>query len=391
MTASKPSEATLPGDATRELSQVARPSGVPSEIPSGFFSRSMDKQRFLPLDAYRGFIMILLVSEGLGFNLLPDKPFYQTIAYQFEHRPWGGAVFYDLIMPAFLFMVGVSMPFALGRRFERGESRRQVFHHVWVRCLRLVIISQVLVSIAERQAQIQFHNVLTQVAITYFFCFFLMQMDFWKQILAAFLMLAGHSALYLLFPGPDGAFAQVTNIGARIDRFIMGSNYVWPCVNINFFSETPGVLFGVWTGHLLRSAKPRSRQLKTLVLGMLAAFLLGLLFSPIVPINKWLWTATYTLYTTGWALLGLLAFILLIDGAGLRRPFWPLVVVSVNSLFVYCLSMVLRGWIDQSLTVFTGGFKFIGTFAPVLQSFSVLLVIWLIAYWMYRREIVIRV
>ena len=100
---------------------------------------------------------------------------------------------------------------------------------------------------------------------------------------------------------------------------------------------------------------------------------------------------SHTLFTTGWALLGLLAFILLMDGAGLRRPFWPLVVVSVNSLFVYCLSMVLRGWIDQSLAIFSGGFKFIGTFAPVLQSFSVLLVIWLIAYWMYRREIIIRV
>ena len=300
-----------------------------AEVSLSRSSQPTESQRFLPLDAYRGLIMILLVSDGLGFNLLPDKPIYRAIANQFEHKPWGGAVFYDLIMPAFLFMVGVSMPFAIGRRFEKGETLGQVFHHVWVRCLKLVIISQIVVSIAERHAQIQFHNVLTQVAITYFLCFLLMQFKFWQQALAAFLLLAGHSALYLLFPGPDGAFAQVSNVGARIDHGIMGFNYVWPCVNINFFSETPGVLFGVWIGILLRGSKTRAEQLKILTVGMIAAFATGLLFSPLVPINKWLWTATYTLYTTGWAILGLLAAILLIEYAGIRKPMFPLIIVNI--------------------------------------------------------------
>jgi predicted acyltransferase len=335
--------------------------------------------------------MVLLVSDGLGFNLLPDKPFYRAVAYQFEHRPWGGAVFYDLIMPACLFMVGVAMPFAIGRRLDKGETHRQVFRHVGVRCLRLILISEICVSIAEQRAQIQFHNVLTQVAVTYLICFFLMQLKFWQQGLTAFLLLAGHSALYLLFPGPDGAFAQATNVGARIDRAIMGFNYVWPCVNINFLSETPGVLFGIWTGNLLRSSRPRTEQLKKLALGMLAAFTTGLLLSPIVPINKWLWTASYTLYTTGWAILGLLAFIFFVDYAHIRKPLFPLVAVSMNSLFVYCLDMLLRGWINQSLTIFTGGFKCIGTFAPIAQSFSVLMVIWLVALWMYRRRIFVGV
>jgi len=370
---------------------VAQARHISTEGRSGPSTTGVEKPRFLPLDAYRGLIMILLVSNGLGFNLLPDKPFYRAVAYQFEHRPWGGAVFYDLIMPAFLFMVGVAMPFAIGRRFDKGETPQQVFHHVGVRCLRLILISEICVSIAEHQAQIQFHNVLTQVAITYFLCFFLMQLKFWQQGLAAFLLLAGHSALYLLLPGPDGAFAQATNVGARIDRAIMGFNYVWPCVNINFLSETPGVLFGIWTGNLLRSRRPQTAQLKKLALGMVAAFATGLLLSPMVPINKWLWTASYTLYTTGWAILGLLAFILLVDYAGIRRHLFPLIVVSMNLLFVYCLDMLLRGWINQSLMIFTGGFKFIGVFAPLAQSFSVLTVIWLVAYWMYRRGIFVKV
>ncbi len=386
-----PSLTTHPSVATDPATQIAESKPTQTETVSVAAQPSLEKQRFLPLDAYRGLIMVLLVSDGFGFDKLPKQPLYDLIAHQFQHKPWGGAVFYDLIMPAFLFMVGVAMPFAFQRRLQKGETPRQIFHHVWVRCVSLILISEILVSIGEGRAQIQFHNVLTQVAITYFLCFFLMQMKFWQQALAAFLLLAGHSALYLLFPGPDGAFAQATNVGARIDRAIMGFNYVWPCVNINFLSETPGVLFGVWTGNLLRSQRPRAEQLKILALGMAAAFATGLLLSPLVPINKWLWTASYTLYTTGWVLLGMLAMILLVEYAGIRKPAFPLLVVGMNSLFVYCVDGLLRGGIDRSLRLFTRGFESIGTFAPVIQSCAVLLVIWSMAFWLYRRKIFIRV
>ncbi len=387
----EPSLTTPPSVATEPATEVAVAKVSPAPTVVSGIEPALDKQRFLPLDVYRGVIMVLLVSDGFGFNKLPKEPFYQLIAHQFEHKPWGGAVFYDLIMPAFLFMVGVAMPFALRRRIEKGETPRQVFHHVWVRCVTLILISQVLVSIGEGRAQIQFHNVLTQVAITYFLCFFIMQMKFWQQVLVAFLLLAGHSAMYLLFPGPDGAFAQVTNVGARIDRAIMGFNYVWPCVNINFLSETPGVLFGVWTGKLLRSQKPLAEKMKVLALGMVAAFASGLLLSPLVPINKWLWTASYTLYTTGWVLFGMLAIILLVEYTGIRRPMFPLLIVGANSLFVYCVDGLLRGGIDRSLRLFTKGFESLGTFAPVAQSCAVLLVIWATAWWLYRRKIFIKV
>jgi heparan-alpha-glucosaminide N-acetyltransferase len=346
--------------------------------------------RSLPLDAYRGLIMLLLVSEGFGLSELPKKPLYQFFAHQFEHKPWGGAVFYDLIMPAFLFMVGVAMTFSLARRMERGETFRELLKHTAIRCLKLMVISQILLSIERHHAHLQFHNVLTQVAATYFICFFLMRLRFPLQVLAAFLLLAGHSAIYLLFPAPDGAFQPVTNIGAVIDRALMGENYPWPCVNINFLCETVSVLFGVWTGRILLSDRPLFGKLKILGAGMAAAFAAGLLLSPVVPINKWLWTASYTLYTTGWSLAGLIAFYLLVEAAGIRRPMFPLQVIGMNSLFMYCTGELFHGWIDRSLAVFTGGFKIIGETAPVAQGCAVLGVIWLLAWWLYKRRIFIR-
>ncbi len=349
------------------------------------------KARFLPLDAYRGLIMILLISEGFGFRQLPNRGFYHIIAEQFHHRPWGGAVFYDLIMPAFLFMVGVAMPYAFAWRADRGANQHDKTRHVLMRCLRLIIISEILVSILENRPHLSVHNVLTVVAVTYFTCFFLMRLDMRKQAIVAATLLVVHSAIYLLFPGQGGAFAQVTNAGARLDRWLMLANFnlPWKCVTINLISEIPSVLFGVWVGNLLRSSKPRAEQMKILALGMVAAFALGLAFSPLVPINKWLWTATYTLYTTGWSILGLLILYLLIDVLGIRRPMFPLVVVGMNSLFIYCFSML--GIADGIIGPFSGGYKFLGIFAPVAQSCSVLLVNWLIAYWMYRKKIFVKV
>jgi heparan-alpha-glucosaminide N-acetyltransferase len=360
--------------------------GAPANPPQkGVEGGKPEAQRYLPLDAYRGLIMILLVSGGFGFSRLPKTALYLAIALQFEHRPWGGAVFYDLIMPAFLFMVGVAMPFSLGRRMERGDTFRQIFRHVGLRALKLLLLGQIVVP------ALNFHNVLTQVAATYFICFLLMQLKFRYQVLAAFLLLASHSALYLLFPGPDGAFQQVTNVGARIDRAIMGNNYPWPCNNINFLAETPGVLFGVWTGVLLRKSKTLPQLLKLLGTAATAAFAAGLLLSPLVPINKWLWTASYTLYTTGWSLVGLLLFFVLVKVLGIRKAMFPLVVVGMNSLVVYFVGQVQTGWINRVLRVFTGGFRFVGTFAPVLQSCAVTLCIWGLAYWLYKRRIFIKV
>src|SRR3954469_11441740 len=86
-------------------------------------------RRYLALDAYRGFIMLLLASEGFGFSMLKGDPTWGRVAGWFDHVPWEGLVFWDLIQPAFMFMVGVAMPFALAARTARGATERDNFRH----------------------------------------------------------------------------------------------------------------------------------------------------------------------------------------------------------------------------------------------------------------------
>src|SRR5690349_976575 len=83
--------------------------------------------RLISLDAFRGFIMLLLVSEGFGFAALKGHPGWAWLAAQADHAAWEGCTFWDLIQPAFTFMVGAALPFALARRQAQGASTYDLF------------------------------------------------------------------------------------------------------------------------------------------------------------------------------------------------------------------------------------------------------------------------
>lgn len=348
-------------------------------------------RRYMALDAFRGFIMFTLASEGFGFSTLRHEPNYARVASWFDHVEWTGAVFWDLIQPAFMFMVGVAMPFALARRKEQGATDRQLFRHVLIRSLKLILLSQVLIIVSDQRIQFQLINVLSQIAFAYLLAYCILRLGFRWQVLAAVLLLGFHWGLFALFPGPDGAFSKTGNIGAVIDKALLGYNYKGYYVTINFISSTVTTLFGAWTGMLLQSARPMTQKLKILAGATVAAFAGGLSLSLVNPVVKRLWTASFTLYSAGWVLLMLLGFVLLIEVAGYTKPAFPLVVVGMNSIFIYSAGFLVRGSIDRGIRAFSSGFKFVGPLAPVAQNCAIMLVLWYLCYWLYRRKIFLKV
>jgi predicted acyltransferase len=214
-----------------------------------------------------------------------------------------------------------------------------------------------------------------------------MRLRFKWQVVAGTGMLLGYTALFFAFPGPTGPFDPTGNIGAVLDRRILGYNYSGYYTTINFIGNAVTILFGVWAGMLLKSRRTEGQRMQILAGSALLCFGLGLLLANWIPMVKRLWTASFTLFSAGWVLLALLAVYYAVDVKGWKRWTFPAVVIGTNCLFIYCFSQVLRGWLSRGLGNFTGQFWFLGPYGLIAHSLLVTAVMWYLCYFLYRRKI----
>jgi predicted acyltransferase len=348
--------------------------------------------RLVSLDAYRGLIMLMLISHGFGLSVLQTRPGWAWLAQQVDHAEWIGCTFWDLIQPAFTFMVGMAMPFAFARRIEQGSTNFDLFRHVAWRALVLIVLSNILSNFGGRPRPVlQLINVLCQIAFGYLLSFLITRLRFPWQVACAVGLLAGHWALFALFPGPDGAFSKTGNIGALIDLKLLGYNYPGYYTTINFLTNAVTILFGCWAGMLMRLDKPHSYKLKVLAGCAVGAFALGLALEPFNPMVKRLWTASFTFFSAGWVLMMLIGLYWIVDVKQYRKWAFPAIVLGMNSIFIYSFSQVLRGWLNRGIGVFTGNFWYFGDLGAIPQNMAVLAAMWYMCYWLYKHKIFIRI
>lgn len=360
----------------------------------------------MSLDAYRGFIMLAMVSASLGTSQLRSDPTWGGIARQLEHLKWEGCTFWDLIQPSFMFMVGVAMPFAFARRKEMGESWRLQFLHVIKRCILLCLIGIVMDSYGRLTTTVQFIRVLQQIAIGYFIAFFFLHLGPKWQALAAFALLALHTLAFWSYGGSDAWSWENRdhNFGRELDERLhgffvgLGYLYVFPLstghyVTFNAVSSAGTILIGVLAGELLRSTWSPGRKALTLLIGGAALFGAGELLRVCgLPQVKRIWTASFALYAAGWTCWMMCAFYVLIDIVGWRGWAFPFVVVGVNSIFIYVSAGILNGTIQSLLRPFTY-FRLLelGPWGPVVLATLVMCVQWLLCLYLYRQRIFFKV
>lgn len=343
-------------------------------------------ERLVSLDAFRGFIMLTLAANGFGLRTLMNDPSWGWLGQQFEHIDWVGIRFWDLIQPSFMFMVGVAMPIAFAIRREKGDSEGTIFRHVAWRAFMLILWSQIIMSISAGKLHFQLINVLSQIGFAYLGAYAIMRLPFRAQAVAAGAVLAAHWALFLAFPGAEGPFAKADNVGAVIDHAV-GLNYRGYYVTINFISSTITTLFGIWTGMLLMKPDSHLRRVKVIAGAAVACLVTGYALGLVNPMVKRIWTASFTLASTGLVLLMLLFFYWLVEMRGQKKIVFPLVVVGMNSIFIYTLSIVLSGWLNKAVGVFTFNYTALGLFGPIAQAATVAAVMWYLCYWCYQRKI----
>ncbi len=385
----------------------------------------LPSDRLLSLDAFRGFVMLLMASGGFGIRQMAAQnpgTVWQTIAPQFVHREWAGCSLWDLIQPAFMFMVGVAMAYSHARRAEAGDSfSRMMLHGAW-RAVALVMIGVVLASNGKAHTDWAFTNVLAQIGLAYLFLLGLWRMGWEAQVAAFIVILAGYGCWFFWHDLPvadavtgvtagahgsggslPGFFAHWnihTNAAADFDRWFLNR---FPRASpfevnaggyqtLNFIPSLATMLAGSLAGRFLhRSREARftcSRLVVAGVMMLLAGFVAGLLFCPVV---KRIWTPSWVLFSGGWVLLTLAAFYWLVEIAGQRKLVFPLVVVGMNSIFIYLMHSLCAGWIKQTLRKHISDAPFTGYWGPVVESVGVLIVLWLMCWWLYRQRVFLRI
>lgn len=385
--------------------------------------------RLVALDAYRGFIMLAMASAGLGLpriaEKLPDCAAMQHLGWALSHVPWAGCAPWDLIQPAFLFMVGVALPYSLARRREQGEPYGRTLGHALWRALVLVALGVFLTCQSRKQFAVSFTNTLAQIGLAYPFAFLLTARRRPVQLVAAIGIFIVSWLLFALYPAPPADFdyaaaavpakelGQVTfpgffshwnknaNAAASFDAWFLNlfpqhpkhfvANSGGYCT-LNFLPSIITMLLGVICGEMLRGPRaPREKFARLVLAGaalVVAGWLLGLFLCPVV---KRIWTPTFALYSGGWVILMLAAFFATTEIIGWKKWAFPLIVVGMNSIAIYLMSQLLSGWIAGSLRIYLGNDIFSGTWGPLWQHSAVLLALWLACYWLYQKRIFLRV
>jgi predicted acyltransferase len=350
-----------------------------------------DRGRLLSIDVYRGMTMALMCFGGLG-AALKNALGHQWLTHQFLHVAWEGCVIWDLIQPSFIFIVGVAMPFAFAIRTSRGATHKQLLRHAFKRSLQLLAIGIAIVCVHKGSPRIELTTVLQQIAIAYFIAYFFLGRGLKVQLSGALIILFIHSALFLLWGGWDGAWAKNANFASWLDNTILGRMDPGGYTSFNAFSSAATILFGMMAGELLRREMSDNAKVIRLVVAGVVFLLVGVILSPVIPVVKRIWTASWAIYSTGWALLLLAFFYWLIEVAGRRRWTFPFMVVGMNSITMYILYQMLRGNIDRWLWVFTRYIlEPLGSAGPIIQQFFIFGVLWYMVYWLYKRNIFLKV
>ena len=373
--------------------------------------------RLLSLDVFRGLTVAAMI-------LVNNPGSWSTIYAPLKHAEWNGCTPTDLIFPFFLFIVGVSISYALGSKKESTSQSKLLFTALkrasilFGLGLFLNLFPKVFTDPMEAISTVRIPGVLQRIAIVFFFtALIFIKTNQKTQLRLFFGILIAYWALMTFVPVPGIGYANLekeTNLGAWLDRTILTEAHLWKSVKTwdpeGILSTLPAVatgLFGVLVGTWLRR-KDREESVKIswmFSIGILAV-VFGLIWDLFFPINKALWTSSFVLYAGGLATIGLALCYWLIDVQGYKKGTTPLVVYGVNAITVFFLSGLIPRILTLIMVNMPDGTRvnsrvwmyetfYTPYFTPINASLAgavTFILIWLLILWvMFKRKIIVKV
>ena len=377
------------------------------------------KQRLESLDALRGMDLLFLVAISDIIEELAevvDTPWMSAIMECFTHKKWEGFSPWDLVMPLFMFMAGVAIPFALGKYKEplaqTGESRKRLYFRLGKRVLLLWIFGMMVqgnLMALDPDRIYFFTNTLQAIAVGYFFSAIIYLHTSWKmQIgIAVALLLTFWGAMEFITIGGYGGgnYTPHGNLAEGIDTMVLGRfrdtaqiidgqvvvkesyTYTWILSSLNFVVT---VLSGVLAGQVLKSNRSKQTKVSSLLIAGIAMVALGWTWDMVHPVIKHIWTGSMVFVSSGYCFLLMGLFYLWIDCMGHNKHLTVLKVYGMNSITAYVVSHVIS-FKSISKSLFFGLEQYVGDYYQVIIQVSNVAILFIILYIMYRKKIFLRV
>ncbi|RKY53626.1 MAG: DUF5009 domain-containing protein [Candidatus Neomarinimicrobiota bacterium] len=313
----------------------------------GDFLVKKKSKRLISLDAFRGITIASMILVNNAGN-------WSAVYPPLEHAKWHGWTLTDLIFPFFLFIVGVAIVFAFSKRIESGQSKKKLYLKILKRTLILFGLGLLLNAFPFFHLSTwRIPGVLQRIAITYAIASIIVLNTNikWQAYIAASLLII-YWIIMKLVPVPGygaGVLEPQGNLCGFIDGILL-KGHTWMYAPAKGFdpegllSTIPAissVLFGVLTGHWLKTKKSNLEKVVMLFVVGIAAIVLGEIMSIWFHINKNLWSSSYTVFTAGMALLFLGMCYWLIDIKGYKKWTTPFLVFGSNAITVYTISSLL--------------------------------------------------
>ncbi|MGL4852569.1 MAG: acyltransferase family protein [Phocaeicola sp.] len=369
-------------------------------------------KRLRSLDILRGFDMFCLVAlSTLLWRLkMPiNAPLYDALLTQFTHKSWEGFAFWDLIMPLFMFMAGVSIPFAFSNYVKDGSlDRKRLYFKIARRFVLLWVLGMLcqgnLLALDFNQLRL-FSNTLQSIAVGYLgasLLFLNCKMRTQIIVTIALLILYGVCMEWI----GKGDYTPTGNLAEKMDRAILGRfrdgvwydeegnwhfsatyHYTWILSSLNFIVT---VMLGLFTGRILKGKQREMKKVAMLLFMALLLILGGWIWHLQMPVIKPIWSSSMTLVSGGYCVALMALFYYVIDVKGHYKYVEWLKVYGMNSIVAYTLANVVS-FQSISTSLFFGLEQYLGLFYGFAIALSDCALLFALLYVLYKQKIFVRV
>lgn len=369
------------------------------------------KKRLLSLDFFRGLTIAAMI-------LVNNPGDWSHIYAPLEHSKWNGCTPTDLIFPFFLFMVGVSIVFAISNKKDDKALHKQVILKALWRSIKIYIIYVVLHFLfVFNFNHFRILGVLPRIAIVFFICAVIYTKTNFKTWLWLFaIILIVYCFLMTVIPVPGYGYAILEpgkNLAAWLDNIILTPAHMWSGTKTwdpeGILSTLPAIatcLYGMMVGATLkRTDKPEADKVAWLLTFACISIIVALIWNNWFPMNKALWTSSFVLYTGGLATAGLSISYWLIDVHNRKKYITPFVAYGTNAITAYVAAdvvLAVLGWFNLNLNGKTVNLQeylyqaiFVPNFSPINASLAgaitYVLILMVPMFILYKKKIFLKV